>query len=136
MIEVNVNVRLSASPELSALIAGMFAGAVNAAPVNAAPVEPEKKTRTRTAPAKEVEAATEAPEPAAEIAPAETAAPEPIEQEAMTEEALRAVVQAYSTQGKEQRENVKALLAKYGCSRIADIPAELRNEFKAYIEIL
>jgi len=135
MIEVNVNVRLSASPELSALIAGMFAGAVNTAPVNATPVEPEKKTRTRTAPAKEVEAATEAPEPAAEIAPAETA-PEPTEQEAMTEEALRAVVQAYSTQGKEQRENVKALLATYNCSRIADIPADKRNEFKAKIEEL
>lgn len=133
MIEVNVNVRLSASPELSELLKGIFAGAVNSAPVAAA-VEPEKKTRTRTAPAKEVEAATETPEPAAEIAPAETAAPE--QEEAITVEALRAVVQAYSTQGKEQRENVKALLLTYNCSRIADIPADKRNEFKAKIEEL
>ena len=133
MIEVNVNVRLSASPELSALITGLF---ITNTALSAAPVEPEKKTRTRTAPAKEVEAATEAPEEVTAIAEAAAEEAPAIEQEAMTEEALRAVVQAYSTQGKEQRENVKALLAKYGCSRIADIPAELRNEFKAYIEIL
>jgi len=125
MIEVNVNVRLSASPELSAFIAGLF----NAPSNVAAAVEPEKKTRQRTVKESTAENTETAP---VETTATETTATEP----ELTEEQLRAIVQGYSTQGKEQRENVKSLLATYGVSRIADVPADKRNEFKAKIEAL